>query len=392
MEKDKEEIIDPVVDDNTVVDDEVVDTMPDETLAQTDEVIPAPVDPVLPEIPIDTIPASTSEPLTVEEPVDSDVVPGAGDELPTDIAEPVDVPVEEPIPGECPNCEGEGCPVCDGNSIANLFGTMQEAVTIIWKYHLKTRKYSVHIALNDFYDKMLDLVDDVIEQYQGIHGIIEDVFTNCVCDNGTSEYDYLNNLRAYIENNKGLAGTESEIQYNPLDLFESCDFEKKQRSKVKQPRSSNKDNIRRVVKRRFDNTHLKNTFNKKLKKAGYKNFIECFPQEFAGNVTREINSSIINMTFGQILTDKSIYSGKKLYQYENNLEIVNLIKKDQNSDLNAMLNKKFSELFEEYLNSDEFKIGEIQRLLNATKPKSGNYIQKYKYLARNLINFFTDTD
>ena len=63
MEKDKEEIIDPVVDDNTVVDDEVVDTMPDETLAQTDEVIPAPVDPVLPEIPIDTIPASTSEPL-----------------------------------------------------------------------------------------------------------------------------------------------------------------------------------------------------------------------------------------------------------------------------------------------------------------------------------------
>ena len=212
MEKDKEEIIDPVVDDNTVVDDEVVDTMQDETLAQTDEVIPAPVDPVLPEIPIDTIPASTSEPLTVEEPVDSDVVPGASDELPTDIAEPIDVPVEEPVPGECPNCEGEGCPVCDGNSIANLFGTMQEAVTIIWKYHLKTRKYSVHIALNDFYDKMLDLVDDVIEQYQGIHGIIEDTFTNCVCADGTSESEYLNNLKAYVVNNRGLAGTESEIQ------------------------------------------------------------------------------------------------------------------------------------------------------------------------------------
>ena len=98
------------------------------------------------------------------------------------------------------------------------------------------------------------------------------------------------------------------------------------------------------------------------------------------------------MTFGQILTYKSIYSGQKLYQYENNLEIVNLIKKDQNSALNEMLNKKFSELFEEYLNSDEFKIGEIQRLLNATKPKSVNYIQKYKYLAKNLIKFFANTD
>ena len=155
--------------------------------------------------------------------------------------------------------------------------------------------------------------------------------------------------------------TENEINSNPLDLFESFDFNKKTRSKVKQRRFTNQDNMRRVIKRRFTNTYLKNKFNKKLKKAGYKKFIECFPQEFAGNITREINNSIINMTFGQILTDKSIYSGKKLYQYENNLEIVNLIKKDQNSDLNEMLNKKFSELFEEYLNSDEFKIGEIQR-------------------------------
>jgi hypothetical protein len=186
--------------------------------------------------------------------------------------------------------------------------------------------------------------------------------------------------------------TENEINPNSLDLFESFDFNKKTRSKVKQRRFTNQDNMRRVIKRRFTNTYLKNKFNKKLKKAGYKKFIECFPQEFAGNVTREINSSIINMTFGQILTDKSIYSGKKLYQYENNLEIVNLIKKDQNSALNEMLNKKFSELFEEYLNSDEFKIGEIQRLLNATKPKSGKYIQKYEYLAKNLIKFFANTD
>ena len=186
--------------------------------------------------------------------------------------------------------------------------------------------------------------------------------------------------------------TENEINPNSLDLFESFDFNKKTRSKVKQRRFTNQDNMRRVIKRRFTNTYLKNKFNKKLKKAGYKKFIECFPQEFAGNVTREINSSIINMTFGQILTDKSIYSGKKLYQYKNNLEIVNSIKKDQNSELNEMLNKKFSELFEEYLNSDEFKIGEIQRLLNATKPKSGIYIQKYEYLAKNLIKFFANTD
>ena len=223
MEKDEKEIIDPVVDDNTVVDDTVVEPMPAETLAQTDEVIPAPeddgtfpmgtVEPVNPEIPIDTIPASTSIPLTVDEPVDapveipeepepviSDVVPEAGDETPID------------VPAECPNCEGEECHTCCDNSIADLFGTMQEAVTIVWKYHLKTKKYSVHIALNDFYEKALDIVDDIIEQYQGIHGIIDAAFNNCVCAGGATEYEYLNNLRAYIENNRGLAGTESEIQ------------------------------------------------------------------------------------------------------------------------------------------------------------------------------------
>ena len=183
--------------------------------------------------------------------------------------------------------------------------------------------------------------------------------------------------------------TENDINSNSLDLFESFDFKKKTRSKVKQRRFTNQDNMRRVIKRRFTNTYLRNKF-KNLKKAGYKKFIECFPQEFAGNVTREINSSIINMTFGQILTDKSIYSGKKLYQFENNLKIVNSIKKDQNSDLNEMLNKKYSTLFKEYLNSDDFKIAEIERLRN--KQKSILYIKKYEYLAKNLIKFFANTD
>lgn len=248
MERDEEKVIDqntvPAVEDN-----EEILNPEEETLAQTDEVIPpAPVDPVLPEIPVDTIPASTTIPLTVdetpveepvvdapveepipepvadapieepipepvaepaiEEPVVSDVVPGAGDET------PIDTQIEEPpvaVPGECPNCEGDGCP-CDSGSITNLFGTMQDAVTIIWKYHLKTKKFSIHLALNDLYHQLLHYVDDVIERYQGIHGTIDDVCTNCVCAGGATEYEYMVNLKSYIENNRGLAGTESEIQ------------------------------------------------------------------------------------------------------------------------------------------------------------------------------------
>ena len=181
--------------------------------------------------------------------------------------------------------------------------------------------------------------------------------------------------------------TESEIKY---------DFTKKIRSRFKQPRFTNWDNIRRVIKRRFVNTYLKNKINMKLKKAGHETFIESFPQEFAANVTKEFNRSIINMTFGQILKTERFYSSKKLYQYKynykKNSEIVNSINEGRNSDLKELLNKKFSELFEEYLNSDEFKINEIQRLRNSKKSKDIIYIKKYEHFANNLIEFFTKKD
>lgn len=259
MDKDEEKIIDQ----NTepAVENEVVPNPEEETLAQTDEVLPAPEEPVSPEIPADTIPA-TSNPLTVEEPVEApveepvaepipeepapveepiaepipeepvqveepapvdvtseepvsnDVVPGEGDETPVDVAE---APAEE-----CPNCEGEGCSQCGQPSdltIGQIFGTFQESVTIIWQYHLKTRKHHVHVTLNEFYEKALDIVDEIIEQYQGIHGIVEDPYLNCVGGDGITEVEYLNELKSFINNNKFTLGTDSEIASTIDDLL-----------------------------------------------------------------------------------------------------------------------------------------------------------------------------
>lgn len=273
MDKDEEKVIDQ----NTepAVEDEVVQNPEEETLAQTDEVLPAPEEPVSPEIPVDTIPA-TSNPLTVEEPVEApaeepvempvlepefspaevpapetvaepipeepvaepipeepvqveepepvdvtseepvsnDVVPGEGDETPVDV---VEAPAEE-----CPNCEGEGCSQCGQPrdlTIGQIFGTFQESVTIIWQYHLKTRKHHVHVTLNEFYEKALDIVDEIIEQYQGIHGIVEDTYLNCVGSDGITEVEYLNELKSFINNNKFTLGTDSEIASTVDDLL-----------------------------------------------------------------------------------------------------------------------------------------------------------------------------
>lgn len=39
-------------------------------------------------------------------------------------------------------------------------------------YHLQTTSYAEHKALNEFYGWLLDLVDSLVETYQGVHGRI----------------------------------------------------------------------------------------------------------------------------------------------------------------------------------------------------------------------------
>lgn len=172
MEKENNEII------NYTVDTPVEDP----TLATTDEVIPAPVE--------DTIP-----------------------EDPNAIA-----------PVECPSCNGSCGDSCSDEciksnvTVANIFGTLQECVTITWRLHLKTRKHHIHVTLNEFYDKALDIVDDIIEQYQGIYGVVEDTFTNCIVSEGKSESEYLTELKTFVENNRCVLGDHSEIN-STIDEF-----------------------------------------------------------------------------------------------------------------------------------------------------------------------------
>ena len=132
--------------------------------------------------------------------------------IPTDdiIPTPVDVP-------GTPEC-GAGCPENSVVTVANIFGTLQECVTITWRLHLKTRKHHIHVTLNEFYDKAIDIVDDIIEQYQGIYGVVEDTFTNCVTCDGKSESEYLTELKTFVENNRCVLGDHSEIN-STIDEF-----------------------------------------------------------------------------------------------------------------------------------------------------------------------------
>lgn len=56
---------------------------------------------------------------------------------------------------------------------ANDFvGMLFLARDVTHSVHLNTRSYAKHVALNTFYDEIVDLADTFAEAYQGRHGLI----------------------------------------------------------------------------------------------------------------------------------------------------------------------------------------------------------------------------
>jgi DNA-binding ferritin-like protein len=54
----------------------------------------------------------------------------------------------------------------------DFVGTLFLARDVTHSVHLNTRSYSKHVALNEFYDNIVELADKFAEAYQGRHGLI----------------------------------------------------------------------------------------------------------------------------------------------------------------------------------------------------------------------------
>ena len=158
---------------------------------------------------------------------------------------------------------------------------------------------------------------------------------------------------------------------------------------IKRPRKENKDNIRIKIKRGFFNNALIKKLNDKLKSIGSNKYFEKFPQYFVSDVNQKRNQIILDNTLGEIFEKKELFiheNKKGLLNYSHNLKAVQSEEIKENEELKKIFNKSFRELFEEYVNSYEFKINEISRL----KRKNGDeYVKRYIYLAKHLIEFFS---
>jgi DNA-binding ferritin-like protein len=57
-------------------------------------------------------------------------------------------------------------------SCNEFIGHLFLARDITHSVHLNTRSYAKHVALNEFYDEVVELADKFAEAYQGRHGLI----------------------------------------------------------------------------------------------------------------------------------------------------------------------------------------------------------------------------
>ena len=162
----------------------------------------------------------------------------------------------------------------------------------------------------------------------------------------------------------------------------------RKRFPIKRRRRDNQDNIRKKIKRGFLNNGLLKKMNMIIKNKGGNFFFEKFQLYFVSDISKKTNKTLINMTFEEIFTRKELYHEKELNYYSRNLKLVKSKEIQENRELKNILNKKYCELFEEYINSKEFMNDEINRLKDNKMEDS--YIKRYIYLARNLMKFYKE--
>lgn len=100
-----------------------------------------------------------------------------------------------------------------------FIATLFLARELAHRYHLSTKSYSQHKALQNFYEDLLDLTDDLAEITQGAHGLLDiPILTEksgykeplyCIADK--LKYVETNRYKAYSKEDTALQNKIDEI-------------------------------------------------------------------------------------------------------------------------------------------------------------------------------------
>ena len=79
--------------------------------------------------------------------------------------------------------------------------------------HLQTKSLAKHLALNDYYDGIAGLTDDLVESYQGCYDIITGYHNNYTITNREgADINYFEGVLKFVKENRGLFGEDTDLQ------------------------------------------------------------------------------------------------------------------------------------------------------------------------------------
>lgn len=79
--------------------------------------------------------------------------------------------------------------------------------------HLQTKSLAKHLALNDYYDDIVGLTDDLVESYQGCYDIIKGYHNNYTLTNREgADVSYFDGVLKFVKENRGLFGEDTDLQ------------------------------------------------------------------------------------------------------------------------------------------------------------------------------------
>ena len=250
-------------------------------------------------------------------------------------------------------------------------------------------------SINEYFDRSFSLFSE-LPPIENRIPLDEDVFLNtlelavndCFKIKNENSMKQVKNSRKIFE----VIRPEKIELFSKLegDLFkeEENSLINRKRYQKKRSRKENQDNIRKKIKRGFFNSALIPKINMIIKNCGGKFFFEIFKQHFVSDVTKESNMELYNMTLEEIFKKKELYHQTELNTYYYNLKIFNSKEIQENKELKNILNIKLFKIFEEYINSKEFNIDEVNRLKN--KNMEDLYIKRYIYLGKNFMKFINE--
>lgn len=106
----------------------------------------------------------------------------------------------------------------DNALIGQFVSALMASRTQAHVYHLQTPSFAAHKALNEYYDNIVDIIDGLVESYQGKYGIITG-YSNVAlqeyqsCDGIIA---YFTTLCMFVEKTRSMIAQDSYIQ-NQVD-------------------------------------------------------------------------------------------------------------------------------------------------------------------------------